>query len=140
MLVALMSGCGGAKPDSAEPIQSPTGPKAAQIAKSPRGVERCLRAAGFRTTRARSSADDTDAPDVEVTAFKPGMISFIAFYDDPRRAKRLEPTIRKNAARFRGHVERHGAVTVAAGSPNGKSEPPTSGALRPVKRCAFSMI
>jgi hypothetical protein len=64
------------------------------------------------------------------------MVSFIAFYDDVRRARRLEPGVRKNAGRFHGHVERRGKVTVVAGSPD--SKPLSSEALRPVKRCAFS--
>jgi hypothetical protein len=138
MLVALMNGCGGHR-ESAEPRARSIDPEAVEEAMSPRAVERCLRAAGFRTTRGRPAPDDTNAPDVEVTASKPGMMSFIAFYDDARRAKRLEPGIRKNATRFAGHVERHGAVTVVAGSPQGDSKPPTSEALRPLKRCAFSM-
>ena len=138
MLVALMSGCGGGEQESAGPRASSTRPGAAQETTSPREVEQCLRAAGFRTTRGRPSPGDTDAPDVEVTATRPGMVSFIAFYDDARRAERLEPGIRKNASRFHGHVERHGKITVVAGSPNGESKPLSSEALRPVKRCAFS--
>jgi hypothetical protein len=55
------------------------------------------------------------APDEELIAndVRHGRVMvFAGYYDDEARASRLEPSIRRNARRFDGSVERHGTVTL----------------------------
>jgi len=122
----LLGGCNSEDP--------PPGPaEATRPALVAKAAESCLKEAEFATTRGRRSPGDTDAPDVEVTASKAGTIAFIGFYKDPSRAQDLEPSLRRNARRFGGRVERRGAVTVIARS-TGKASPTD---VREVRNCAF---
>lgn len=57
--------------------------------------------------------------------------ALIAFYDDQRKAARLEPEVEQNARRFGGQVVRNGAVTVLW------IHPPASGLRDAVSGCAF---
>lgn len=57
--------------------------------------------------------------------------TFIAFYDNARKARRLEPQIRQNVKRFGGKVKRLGAVTVLW------VHPPSSAQRNSVETCAF---
>jgi hypothetical protein len=78
-------------------------------------ARRCLSQAGLHVVGGEPSRGDTDAPDAELIAndVRGGRVMvFIAYYDDEGRAERLEPSLRRNARRFDGFVERHGTVTL----------------------------
>jgi hypothetical protein len=72
------------------------------------------------------------SPDGELIAGDRDGGAFIAFYTDASKAQRLEPDIRRNASRFRGLVERQGAVTVLW------IHQPASSLRRAVLACAFA--
>jgi hypothetical protein len=78
-------------------------------------ARRCLSQAGLHVVGGEPEPGDTDAPDAELIANDVrggrGMV-FIAYYDDEGRAERLEPSLRRNARRFDGFVERHGTLTL----------------------------
>jgi hypothetical protein len=78
-------------------------------------ARRCLEEAGLHVVGGEASKDDTDAPDAELIAndVRGGRVMvFIAYYDDEGRAERLAPSLRRNARRFNGLVERHGTLTL----------------------------
>jgi hypothetical protein len=78
-------------------------------------ARRCLSQARFHVVGGEPSRDDRDAPDAELIAndVRGGRVMvFIAYYDDEDRAERLEPSLRRNARRFDGSVERHGSLTL----------------------------
>jgi hypothetical protein len=78
-------------------------------------ARRCLSQAGLHVTGGARSPDDRDAPDEELIAndVRAGSVMvFVAYYDDEERAERLEPSLRRNARRFDGFVERHGTLTL----------------------------
>jgi hypothetical protein len=124
-LVLALAGCG----------KGETGPIARGPAKSPAQAARCLSRAGFRTTHGPPGPGDRDAPDFEVTAFKGayprGTGLFVAYYADALRANRLAPSIRRNARRFHGLLERYGRISFVW------TRPPSAEARAQVARCVF---
>jgi hypothetical protein len=78
-------------------------------------ARRCLEGLDLHVMGAERQPDDRDAPDEELIAndVRHGRVMvFAGYYDDEARASRLEPSIRRNARRFDGSVERHGTVTL----------------------------
>jgi hypothetical protein len=75
-------------------------------------ARRCLSQAGLRVVGAERSPGDRDAPDAELIAGGGSVTVFIAYYDEEDRAERLEPSLRRNARRLDGFVERHGTLTL----------------------------
>jgi hypothetical protein len=71
---------------------------------------------------------ESDSPDGELIVGT-ARGAFIAFYLDSRKARRLAAGIARNARRFGGAVERHGAVTIVW------VHPPTSGRRDAVAAC-----
>ncbi len=98
-------------------------------------VRACLRNRGLRVTGGPafpSTPATPHSPDGELIAGAANTGgAFVAFYGTPDKAKRLEPEVRRNAARFGGQVERHGAVTVLW------IHPPSSTARTTMEKCAF---
>jgi PASTA domain-containing protein len=76
-----------------------------------RALKGCLEKAGIPAVAGRPSADEEDAPDLELV-LQPGPPTFVALYADPGRARENAPQIRRNARRFDGIVERLGRVTI----------------------------
>lgn len=71
------------------------------------------------------------SPDGELIVGDAVSGAFIAFYNDPRKAQRLEPDVVHNAKRFGGEVERRGAVTLLW------IRRPASDLRNTVEACAF---
>jgi hypothetical protein len=76
-----------------------------------RALKGCLQDAGIPATALRPMLDEEAAPDLELR-LDPGPAAFVALYADPRRAKENAPSIRRNARRFHGSVDRLGRVTI----------------------------
>ncbi len=99
-----------------------------------RAVDRareCLRAAGLRAYGAPVLPARPQSPDgeVEIGSNHP---TFIGFYSSAPKARRLEPSIRSNAKRFHGEVERRGTVTIIW------TASPAAGLRRTVQACVFT--
>jgi hypothetical protein len=77
-----------------------------------RALKGCLDAVGVPTVAVRPERGDEDAPDLELSPGGEGPKAFFAFYADPARAREKAPSIRRNARRFGGVVERLGRVTI----------------------------
>jgi hypothetical protein len=78
-------------------------------------ARRCLEGLDLHVTVVEPLPDDRDAPDAELIAndvLKGRVMLFAGYYDDEDRAERYEPALRRNARRFDGAVERHGALTL----------------------------
>ena len=71
----------------------------------------CVRRAGIPTVAGRPGPGDEDAPDLELV-LSAGAPAFVALYADPGRARENAPSIRRNARRFHGSVDRLGRVTI----------------------------
>ncbi len=109
--LVLVAGCGGG--DDEDGDGEPATPAQARA---------CLMDAGYTVTGGSRSADDADAPDHELVIAGRGPGAFIAFYDRLSRAERYEPALRRDAARFKGVVERHGRVTIVWVRPPGVAD------------------
>jgi hypothetical protein len=78
-------------------------------------ARRCLEELGLHVTGAEPLPGDADAPDYELIANDVRarrVMVFAAYYDDEGRAERFEPSLRRNARRFDGFVERDGSITL----------------------------
>jgi hypothetical protein len=79
----------------------------------------CLADAGIDVSGSPRESTDADAPDVELSGRIDGTQAFIAFYADVARAERFESTLKHNARRSDGLVDRLDAVTIVwAGRPS----------------------
>jgi hypothetical protein len=77
-----------------------------------RSLAACFDAAGVPVIPVRPGPGDDDAPDLELSPSGIGARAFVAFYADPARARENARSIRRNARRFKGVVERLGRVTI----------------------------
>lgn len=78
-----------------------------------RDAARCLRRAGFRVATDALPHAQADEPNDGVLTLARGRYSAeVAYYEGLARAKRLEPSLRRNAKRFHGLVYRIARATV----------------------------
>jgi len=95
----------------------------------------CLTAKGIRALGAPvlpPNPPGSDSADGEIVVGRSAAdVVFIAFYTNTARAQQLEASLMRNAHRFKGQVERHGAVTVLWVHP-------PSGVRAAVRACAFA--
>jgi hypothetical protein len=135
LLVAVavaVAGCGGGGSKTAGPTATgprPTQPIATSVA--------CLKKAGFRAGGGPAGkAGGGNAPDAELVASKGGAFPrgtalFAGYYKTAARAEILAPSIRANAKRIHGLVERYGRVSFIW------TRAPTSDIRSDVERCVF---
>jgi len=91
----------------------------------------CLSGRGLRVTGGPVfPAQGSNSADGELIVGDAGGGALIAFYDDVRKAQRLEPRVRQNAKRLGGQLKRRGAVIVLWAHPS-------SPLSRSVEPCAF---
>jgi hypothetical protein len=77
-----------------------------------RALKGCMRDAGIPTVAGRPGPGDENAPDLELVLHGLDAQAFVALYADPWRARENAPSIRRNARRGGGSVERRGRITI----------------------------